>query len=113
MDLLTPDDHALVTDLSLVYSTRKPLDALKFDLLQRVNNPLYWRTFRDFLSGHCQRDDFDSVMNACLTTNELKHMHNQLIRAILFNAHFSRVLPRTAFPAAPALARHAPSSDQS
>jgi hypothetical protein len=72
---------------------RRDILSIKHDLLELVANEEYWPTFRDFVSGRCPRAIFDCVMQESLLTVQAKQLHNELIRSILQNAHFSVVPP--------------------
>jgi hypothetical protein len=72
---------------------RRDILRMKQDLMRLVSNEDYWPTFRDFVSGRCPRATFDIVMRESLLTVQAKRLHNELIRAILQNAHFSSIPP--------------------
>lgn len=81
---------------SSIYKNRKDLMPIKMELQKEVPEPSwaeYWNTFGNFIYGQCSKTKFDEVMERCLTTNKAKLLHNELIRSILFNAHFSMTPP--------------------
>ena len=76
-----------------IYSKRQDTLALKEKILAQVQSPDYWPTFAAFIHGQCSKAKYDACMADALTTDEVKELHNELIRSILFNAHFSMVPP--------------------
>ena len=76
-----------------IYHSRRDTKKIREKLIQAVNNPYYWVTFDKFLHGGCNKEEFDEKMNIYLATNELKLLHNEFIRAILYNAHYSLIPP--------------------
>ncbi|KAH0785318.1 transcriptional regulator of RNA polII, SAGA, subunit [Histomonas meleagridis] len=77
-----------------VYSTRKDCQTIKEQILEIVEDKdKYWNTLASFLHGQCSKQEYDDVMNQCLTDYRAKLLHNDLIRSILFNAHFSMIPP--------------------
>ena len=76
------------------YMTRKDVLAIKRKLQDIVSNEKeYWSTLSLFLHGGCSKSYFDSVMSRNLISDEAKFFHNKLLRAILYNAHFSCIPP--------------------
>lgn len=82
-----------VKNSAAIYSRRKDVRALKEHLLSIVKDPDYWKTLASFIHGQCSKTKFDETMSRCLTTNEMKILHNELIRSIIYNAHFSMMPP--------------------
>lgn len=78
---------------SLIYNSRKDVEAIKNKILNEVNNPEYWNTLAQFIYGQISKDEYDKKMDYFLFTNELKLLHNEFLRGILFNAHFSSTPP--------------------
>lgn len=78
-----------VKNSSGIYSNRKDAHAIREKLFKIVSDTEYWNTFACFLHGQCSKQSFDDVMQNCLQTREAKLLHNELIRSILYNAHFS------------------------
>lgn len=79
-----------------IYTTRKDCQSLKdriFELIEAEQREKYWTTLASFLHGQCSKQEFDETMNQCLCSTETKLLHNELIRSILYNAHFSMVPP--------------------
>lgn len=79
-----------------IYTTRKDCQSLKdqiFRLIGPEQSEKYWNTLGLFLHGQCSKQEFDQTMNQCLFVTEAKQLHNDLIRSILFNAHFSMIPP--------------------
>lgn len=78
---------------SLIYNIRKDVRSIENKILREVNNPDYLHTLASFIHGQISKDEFDKKMDQFLFTNELKLLHNELLRAIIFNAHFSLIPP--------------------
>jgi len=77
-----------------IYTVRKDCMALKTRLLEVVTEPdYYWVTLACFLHGQCSRQTFEEAMQNCLKTAAAKVMHNELIRSIVYNAHFAMLPP--------------------
>lgn len=72
---------------------RKDVLNIKARLLSLIKNPEYWIVLSQFLKGECSKQKYDETMNFHLITNEARLLHNDFIRAILFNAHFSPTPP--------------------
>ena len=81
-----------------IYVQRKDILGIKSRLLSLVPDPIYWETLSKFVNGECSKVKFDEVIAKQLKTNEMRILHNELIRSILFNAHFSTVPPPGVFP---------------
>lgn len=75
------------------YSHRKNVGEIRQKLQEIVPEQQYWKTFALFAHGMCSKPQFDHVMNKYLITDEAKYLHNELLRRIIFNAHFSRIPP--------------------
>ena len=88
-----PMTNYKINNKSLIYKTRKDVGAIKNKILKKVNNPDYLHTLASFIHGQISKDEFDKKMDQFLVTNELKLLHNELLRAIIFNAHFSSIPP--------------------
>jgi hypothetical protein len=72
---------------------------LKERLFQLVDPEEYWTILSLFIYGECPKQRFDEMVALRLTTNEARIFHNELIRSIIFNAHFSTIPPPNAtFP---------------
>lgn len=78
-----------VKNSSGIYSCRKDACAIKTRLMELVKDTEYWSTFACYLHGQCSKQSFDEVMLKSLATPEAKLLHNELIRSLLYNAHFS------------------------
>jgi hypothetical protein len=76
-----------------IYNLRRDSNAIKVRLLALVNDPEYWRVFSTFVYGQCSKEIFDECMERLLRTPEMRILHNELIRAVLYNAHFAMVPP--------------------
>jgi hypothetical protein len=76
-----------------IYTLRRDSNAIKVRLLALVNDPEYWRVFSTFVYGQCSKEIFDECMERLLRTPEMRILHNELIRAVLYNAHFAMVPP--------------------
>jgi hypothetical protein len=85
--------HERVSNSSRIYSTRKDCQDLKDRISAQVNDPDYWNIFASFLHGQCSKQTFDERMDVFLKTTELKLLHNELLRAIIYNAHFAMTPP--------------------
>jgi hypothetical protein len=83
-----------VANSTQIYSSRRDCHSLKARLLELVGDGDYWNTLACFLHGQCSKQTFDETMHHCLRTSETKLLHNELIRSILFNAHFAMTAPR-------------------
>jgi hypothetical protein len=84
-----------------VYADRRDLAPLKARLLAAVGDPDYWTTLACFVSGECPKRFFDDAMRVFLRTDDAKRLHNELIRALIFNAHFAARPPDGVAPPAP------------
>ncbi|OHT00632.1 hypothetical protein TRFO_32658 [Tritrichomonas foetus] len=76
-----------------IYSKRKDCLTIKKQLLEIVTEPEYWNTLACFLHGQLSKQTFDDRMHAYLKAPKAKLLHNELIRSIIFNAHFSMIPP--------------------
>ena len=66
---------------------------IKKELEKQITSPDYWDTLRAFIYTPCSRQAFEEKINRYLPTPEGKKLHNQLISAIIYNAHFSTSPP--------------------
>ena len=82
-----------VKNSAAIYSRRKDCIAIKEKLQALVTDKDYWQTLASFIHGQCSKIKYDEIMARCLPTNEMKILHNELIRSIIFNAHFSMMPP--------------------
>lgn len=85
-----------VKNSASIYSLRKDSVQIKqqlLDLIAKDQQQDYWSTLASFIHGQCSKTRFDEIMERCLQTNEAKIMHNELIRSIIYNAHFSMLPP--------------------
>ena len=76
------------------YLKRIDTNEIRQRLEKLVPSPEYWRVFRLFIHGKCERAEFDACIEQNLKTNEQKHVHNELIKGIIFNAHYSAISPK-------------------
>lgn len=76
-----------------LYTKRKDVLGVKDKLMRLVKNPLYWDSLSRFIHGQMKKTEYDKVMEAYLDTNEKRALHNEFIRTILYNAHFSVIPP--------------------
>jgi hypothetical protein len=67
--------------------------AIKRKLLEVIGESDYWNTLASFLHGQCSKQAFDEAMHSFLRTPEAKILHNDLIRSIIYNAHFAMSPP--------------------
>ena len=75
-----------------IYSNRKDTISLKNKLDEYVDSR-YWVLLSRFLHGMCPKTTYESEMKDILQSEEAKFLHNELLRSIIFNAHFSRIPP--------------------
>lgn len=76
-----------------IYNKRKDIIKIRERLQNLVTSPKYWITLATYIHGGCSKEKFDEEMAIYLPNNESKILHNELIRSILFNAHFSTCPP--------------------
>lgn len=76
------------------YNRRIDTCEIRERLQKLVPSPDYWRVFRLFLHGKCDRSEFDKCIEQNLKTNEQRHIHNELIKGIIYNAHYSMISPK-------------------
>lgn len=76
------------------YLKRIDTNEIRQRLEKLVPSPEYWRVFRLFIHGRCERAEFDACVEQNLKTNEQKHVHNELIKGIIYNAHYSAISPK-------------------
>jgi hypothetical protein len=86
-----------------IYTQRKDVLRVKSQLWELVPDDDYWTTLSLFVHGKCTKAHFDETMNLYLTTNRARVLHNEFIRSIIFNAHFSTIPPPGVALAAPPL----------
>lgn len=92
---------------SPIYGTRKNVDEIRNALMEELGDTTeYWSVLGSFIHGQCSKDKFDKMVRDELGTNELRHLHNSLLRAIMFNAHFSCIPPPNYQPSAPPVRSH-------
>lgn len=72
---------------------RKDVLEIKRKLQEHVQDNDYWTVLTRFIHGEIPKIKFDDAMRHYLRTNEAKNIHNEFIRAIIFNAHFSPIPP--------------------
>ena len=75
-----------------IYSKRKDTISIKNKLEDYVDDR-YWSLLSRFLHGMCPKSTYDSEIKDILQNDEAKFLHNELLRSIIFNAHFSRIPP--------------------
>lgn len=76
-----------------IYRQRKDVASIKNELFALVPNQEYWTSFRKIIHGKLSKLEFDKVCDKYLTSYEMRHLHNQLISAILYNAQYTTVPP--------------------
>lgn len=71
------------------------IDTLKIkdELKKRISDENYWILLKSYLNGKTKHEIFEDSIVKYLDDDRSRHLHNQLIKAILYNAHFSRVPP--------------------
>jgi hypothetical protein len=90
-------DLDALTNLVSFYKRRHDVERLRAGLELSVPNFGEYRTvLARFLHGRCLRPEFDNMVQTQLNTPELRALHNEFLRAILHNAHFSIVPPPNA-----------------
>ena len=84
-----------ISDISLnIYKERRDVLSIKKKILENVSDPdKYWESLSLFFKCQISKQEFETRMNKFLNTNELKHLHNSMLRMIIFNAHFSSTPP--------------------
>ena len=91
---LSPDEQEKpIRKVANIYSDRRDCIAIKNKLMKLVNKEEYTKTLIAYLHGSCSKQFFDEKMSSILTTPAAKLTHNELIRSILFNAHFTMTPP--------------------
>lgn len=76
------------------YATRRDVLALRREIDEKVpDKEHYGKILALYLHGMCSKEMFDDMASKQLITDELKLLHNNLLRAIVFNAHFSQLPP--------------------
>lgn len=76
------------------YSTRKDVLEIRAALERVVSDKdRYFSLMSNFIHGQCTKNRFQKEVLELLQTNEARVLHNKLIRAIIYNAHFSTVPP--------------------
>lgn len=76
-----------------IYTKRKDVIAIKERLLQLVPAEEYWSILNKFINGECSKVKYDEIIEKILLTNEMRILHNEFIRGIIYNAHFSTLPP--------------------
>ena len=87
-------DRKLLAQVRERYSTRKDVREIMNELESLITEKERYRSvFTSFIHGGCTKAHFDQMTSQVLTTNEARNLHNKLIQAIIYNAHFSTVPP--------------------
>lgn len=76
-----------------IYQNRRDCLALKKRLMKYVNQEEYTKTLVAYFHGVISKTVYDEKMKLILNHPFAKILHNQLMRSILFNAHFSMEQP--------------------
>lgn len=75
-----------------IYYKRK--DTIKIKAQLSVIVPAeYWTVLARYLHGMISQIDYEQEMKRMLTEDRAKWLHNEMLRAIIHNAHFSRSPP--------------------
>ena len=82
-----------IKNSSQFYNKRINIQLIREKLFELVPDNEYWSTFSNFLYGNCSKSRFNEIASLYLRTNESKLLHNDLLRGILFNSHYSIVPP--------------------
>lgn len=85
--------NKMIKNSAQFYSKRINVQLIKEKLFELVPDDEYWNTFTDFIYGCCSKSRFNEVTNLYLRTNESKLLHNDLLRGIVFNSHYSVISP--------------------
>ena len=85
--------HKQINKCREIYTQRKDINDIKSQLEKFVRNTDYWSIVSKFIYGELTKPAFDEAMQMYLPNKTAKKLHNQLIRMILFNAHYSTVPP--------------------
>jgi hypothetical protein len=87
-------DLEALTGLASFYKRRHDVEQLRARLESSVHDfGEYTTVLARFIHGRCLRPEFDEMVQAQLNTPELRALHNEFLRAILHNAHFSIAPP--------------------
>jgi hypothetical protein len=87
-------DVQALSELTSFYRRRQDVERLRSELEESVPDfQEYAAVLARFIHGQCPRSDFDEMVQAQLSTDRLRALHNEFLRAILHNAHFSTMPP--------------------
>lgn len=75
-----------------IYSNRKDTIKIKNEL-SLIVPPEYWSILSKYLHGMLSQNEYQQAMKKILSEDKAKWLHNELLRAIIFNAHFSQCPP--------------------
>jgi hypothetical protein len=90
----TPLTLAYLSSFGSCYHTRRDVLHTRALLESSLSDfPRYLNVLALFLHGLCGRDDFDAMVQTQLVSDQLCALHNEFLRSILHNAHFSMVRP--------------------
>ncbi|OHT16731.1 hypothetical protein TRFO_12991 [Tritrichomonas foetus] len=100
-----------------VYAQRRDCAAIKAQLMNHVDEESYMKVLTAFLQGQISKQTFDNRMKSILKSTTAKIIHNELMRSIIYNAHFSMVPPPNVEVPVPKIPEHVkvtrPGSDNS
>jgi hypothetical protein len=86
--------HSHLSSIGSFYRARRDVLAQRALLESSLSDfAEYMQVLSLFLHGLCDRDQFDEMMQIQITSDRLAHLHNEFLRCILHNAHFSMVSP--------------------
>ena len=85
--------HSKLKSSGKIYQNRQDVQKIKSKLQSIVSCSDYWVTLSRFIHGGCPKQKFDEAMSMYLPNNDAKKLHNEFLRAILFNAHFASAPP--------------------
>jgi hypothetical protein len=87
-------DVLALSELTSFYKRREDVERLRSELEDSVPDFQEYRAvLARFIHGQCLRSEFEEMVQSQLTTDELRALHNEFLRAILHNAHFSMAPP--------------------
>ena len=76
-----------------IFGLRRDCQQILNKIFECVNRDQYKTVLVSFLHGKITKEVFDAQMGAILVTTKAKVLHNELVRSIIYNAHFSMEPP--------------------
>ncbi|OHT09754.1 hypothetical protein TRFO_21282 [Tritrichomonas foetus] len=90
---LETERHYKISERSYIYRKRVDILKLKQQLFEIVDENEYIPLVTTFFHKKLSKEDFDERIYRILVTEEAKNLHNQIIRGIIYNAHYSTIPP--------------------